>query len=124
MPCSFSRDEHVRIQQFFENGIKYPDDPDSAVPPYYYERIGKCSLQVGNYILKDHRREYDYHEISWKYYELYLKYARFWKVPYHDKAAEENVKKLIGQFEEILKPIIKEQKRKNVWKKDVDSLKL
>ena len=94
------------------------------MPPYYYERIAKCALQVGNYVLADKRREYDYHEISWKYYKLYLKYANYWKVPYHDKTAQTMVANLIEQFETMLTPLIKEQKRKNVWKKDIDSLKL
>ena len=103
---------------------KFPEEPELAVPPYYFEKIAKCALQAGNYILKENRREYDYHQMSWKYYELYLKYATHWKVPYHDSQAHKNVKTLLRQFEEILTPVIKEQKRKNVWKKDIDSLKV
>ena len=61
--------------------------------------------------------------MSREYYGYYLKYAKYWEVSYHNKDAEDQVNRLIDQFKDILDPIIKEQKRKKVWKKDVDSLK-
>ena len=115
-PGNFWHLNYISNRHF--NLQKFPEEPELAVPPYYFERIAKCALQAGNYILKENRREYDYHQMSWKYYELYLKYATHWKVPYHDSKAHKSVKTLLRQFDETLAPVIKEQKRKNVWKKE------
>ena len=107
----------------FADHPAYEGDELLAIPPYIFERIGKAALQSGNYLLRSGHKNYEYHQMSREYYGYYLKYAKYWEVPYHNKDAEDQVNRLIDQFKDILDPIIKEQKRKKVWKKDVDSLK-
>ena len=107
----------------FADHPAYEGDQLLAIPPYIFERVAKAALQSGNYLLRTGQKNYEYHQMSREYYQYYLKYAVYWEVPYHNKEAEEQINRLLGQFEEILDPVIKEQKRKKVWKKDVDALK-
>ena len=98
-------------------GERFEDDPLLAVAPFYFERIGKCALQVGNLAMKKDSKNYEFHKMSWEYYKHFIEYGKHWKPFYYTTESIKKVKTLLNQFDKILEPLIKKQNVKKVWKK-------